>query len=110
MVKVGEVTLIEENHTINVHCSEETGALIMDGSTAVNNGTIGDSLEWFFGEKIYIIDLLALFYAKDGGPERPAHKWEYPVFLMSHWKSYSKNRVHVRALIDLAQNESVFFK
>ena len=113
LVNVGDVLFLNDGvpERVKVTCFTDTGTLFMNGRFAPDGVSIGETLDWYVGEKIYENDIEELYYQKGSKPERPAHQWERKVFLMGRWKFHAKNDVHIRVHITLRdghQNESVF--
>jgi hypothetical protein len=111
LVAVGDITIKDcgDQQRIAVTCFIDTGTLFMDGKFAPAHLTIGDSLNWFLGEKITDIDIDELYFdnASMKG-ERPAHAWEKRTFLLSHWKQYARHNIQVRLVIRLGDSDSDF--
>jgi hypothetical protein len=115
LVNVGDVTFLTDGvpEKVKVTCFTDTGTLFMNGRFAPDGVSIGETLDWYVGEKVYEINIEELYYQKGSNPERPAHKWERMIFLMGRWKFHAKNDIHIRVRIKLSdsdENESVFFK
>jgi hypothetical protein len=113
LVNVGDILFLNDGvpERVKVTCFTDTGTLFMNGRFAPDGVSIGETLDWYVGEKVYEIDIEELYYQKGSNPERPAHQWERKVFLMGRWKFHAKNDIHIRVHITLRdghQNESVF--
>ena len=110
LINVGDVVFLNDGvpERVKVTCFADTGTLFMNGRFAPAGVSIGETLDWYAGEKIYELDIEELYYQKGSNPERPAHEWERKAFLMGRWKFHAKNDVHIRVNIRLDQNESTF--
>jgi hypothetical protein len=113
LVNVGEVVFLTDGlpEKVKVTCFADTGTLFMNGRFAPDGVSIGETLDWYVGEKVYEIDIEELYYQKGSNPERPAHGWERKAFLLGRWKFHAKNDVHIRVHIALRyndKNESTF--
>jgi len=113
LINVGEVVFLNDGlpEKVKVTCFADTGTLFMNGRFAPDGVSIGETLDWYAGEKVYEIDIEELYYQKGSNPERPAHGWERKVFLLGRWKFHAKNDIHIRVHIALRyndQNESTF--
>ena len=109
-MNVGDVTFLNDGvpERVKVTCFADTGTLFMNGRFAPDGVSIGETLDWYVGEKVYEIDIEELYYQKGSNPERPAHEWERKAFLMGRWKFHAKNDIHIRVNIRIDQNESTF--
>ena len=112
-VNVGEVVFLTEGvpEKVKVTCFADTGTLFMNGRFAPDGVSIGETLDWYAGEKVYEIDIEELYYQKGSNPEPPAHGLERKAFLLGRWKFHAKNHTHIRVHIALRyndQNESTF--
>jgi hypothetical protein len=93
-VTVAHIMICGEH--IVVSCYVKSGAIFINGKTAISHKSVRETLEWYIGNSMDNYKIEDLFFQK-GSAIRPAHAWEFKTVYTSHWQYYAKNNIRFSA-------------